>query len=81
MALSRMEEWEWHQVKKYFRKIINSFVLGLLWIFAMMTSGLYYKLGFVDARWRWHNTVFYGLLFLSLAGLLWFYYKTWKNFK
>lgn len=76
-----MEEWEWHQVKKYFRKIINSFALGLLWLFAMMTFGLYFRLALIAETLRWYNAVFYSLLLLSFVGLLWYYYKTWKNVK
>lgn len=76
-----MEEWEWHQVKRYFRKITNSFVLGLLWMLAASTAGFYFKLAFIDGKLHWYNTVFYILLLLSFAGLLRFYYKTWKEIK
>ncbi len=75
-----MTETGWDpEVKKYFRKIINSFALGFLWIFTSMTAGLYFKLAFIGAGMRWHNAVFYALLLLSFAGLLRFYYNTWKG--
>jgi hypothetical protein len=74
-----MEEWEWDQVKRYFRKILNSFVLGLLWMLCASTAGFYFKLAFIDASWRWYNTVFYVLLLLSFFWLLRYYYKTWKD--
>ena len=76
-----MEEWEWDQVKRYFRKILNSFALGLLWMLCASTAGLYFKLGFIGKGLRWYNTVFYILLLLSFAGLLRYYYKVWKDVK
>ena len=74
-----MEEPSWEQVKRYFRKIMNSFVFGLLWMLMAATAGLYFRLGYVDERIQWYNVVFYMLLAISFALLLWFYYKTWKE--
>jgi hypothetical protein len=66
-------------VKKYFRKIMNSFALGLLWMLAVMTAGLYFKLGFVAEGVRWYNLVFYVFFAGSFGSLLWYYYRTWKD--
>ena len=74
-----MEEWEWEAVKKYFRKILNSFALGLLWMLAASTAGLYFKLAYVATGLQWQNAVFYLLFVLSFAGLLLYYYKIWKQ--
>ncbi len=75
-----MEEPSWEQVKNYFRKIMNSFALGMLWMLAVATAGLYYKLALVPEGWHWPNALFYVLFSISFAGLLWYLYKTWKNF-
>lgn len=74
-----MEQPEWEDVKKYFRKIMNSFGVGLLWMLMAATSGLYFKLGYVAEGVQWPNAVFYVLLVGSFAALLWYYYKTWKD--
>lgn len=65
------------EVKKYFRKIINSFSAGLLWMMAAATAGLYFKLAPVYDGLRWYNVVFYVLLAVSFAGLLIYLYRVW----
>jgi hypothetical protein len=74
-----MEDPGWDSVKKYFRKIMNSFALGLLWMLTVSTAGLYFKLAFVDQRLQWPNVVFYLLTFLSFTVLVWYYIKLWKH--
>lgn len=67
------------EVKKYFRKIINSFFIGLLWMFVMATLGLYFQLGLIDGKLQWYNWIFYGFTLLSLVILLRLYYKIWRE--
>jgi hypothetical protein len=67
------------EVKKYFRKIINSFSLFLLWMMTVVTAGLYFKLGPVHDGVRWYNVLFYGLFALSLGGLLFYLYRVWRK--
>ncbi len=66
------------QVKKYFRKIINSFSYGMLWMLAMSFLGLYFQLGFVADGFRWYNVVFYLVFLFTLFLLIRFFYRTWK---
>ena len=65
------------EVKRYFRKIINSFSFGLLWMMAVLTAGIYFKLGMVGERPLYAVIIFYVLAAASLALLLRYYYKTW----
>jgi hypothetical protein len=67
------------EVKKYFTKIINSFTIGLLWLFLIVTFGLYFQLGFIAGKLQWYNYIFYFFLVLSFVFLIWFYYKLWKE--
>lgn len=67
------------EIKKYFRKILNSFVAGLLWLLAISTLGIYFELGFVGDGVRWYNTGFYLFFLASLIFLIRFYYRTWKE--
>ena len=68
-----------HEVKVYFRKIMKSFSVGLLWLLVFATAGLFLKLGHIQNGLHWYNAVFYGLLLLTFAGLLWYLYKTWRK--
>jgi hypothetical protein len=63
---------------KFFKKIINSFFFGFLWMFAVITFGLYLKMGFITGALRWQNFLFYPLLVASLFLLIRYYYKSWK---
>jgi hypothetical protein len=67
------------EVKKYFRKIMNSFSVGLMWLLCIATTGLFFQLGIVSNGIRWYNIVFYLLALVSFAGLLYYFYKTWKG--
>lgn len=66
-------------VLKYFRKILNSFSMGLLWMFSIITSGFYFKLAMIGKTFQWYNGVFYAFFVLSLALLVRYYYRTWRN--
>lgn len=67
------------EVKRYFRKIINSFSLGLLWLMSSATAGLYFRLAYRPDIPRVFNILFYAGLALSLGLLLRYYYHTWKK--
>ena len=67
------------EVKKYFKKIINSFTIGLLWLFLIVTFGLYFQLGFIVGKLQWYNYIFYLFLVLSFLLLIRFYYRLWKE--
>ena len=66
------------EMLKYFRKILNSFSIGVIWLLAAAMAGLYYRLAFVEHGIEWYNGVFYGGLLLSFGGLLWYYYRMWR---
>jgi cytochrome c biogenesis protein CcdA len=67
------------EVKKYFRKILNSFGIGFLWMFGIATAGFYFELALVDDTIRWYNYLFYVIFGLTLILLIRFYYKLWKH--
>jgi hypothetical protein len=67
------------EIKVYFRKIMKSFSVGLLWLMIFTISGLFFKLGYIQNGIHWYNALFYGLLVLSLGGLLWYLFKTWRK--
>ena len=67
------------EVKRYFKKIINSFSLFLLWMLAVSTAGFYYDLASFHGHVAWYNLTFYVVSFLLLLLFLRFLYKTWKD--
>lgn len=67
------------EVKVYFRKIMKSFSVGLLWLMLSVTIGLFLKFGYLRNGWRWQNYVFYGLLLLSLVALIRYFYNVWRK--
>jgi FtsH-binding integral membrane protein len=74
-----MNEQGWDpEVKKFFRKILNSFGLGLLWMMTMATAGIYLGYGFAG-RSLFSNIVFYVVMFISLGFLIWYMHRTWKK--
>lgn len=65
-------------VRKYFIKILNSFVIGLLWMLAVSTFGLYFGWALFEEGSRGHNIIFYTFFGLSFLFLIRYYYKSWK---
>ena len=67
------------EVKIYFRKIMKSFSVGLLWLMLSATTGLFFKLGYLQQGLQWQNAVFYALLGLSLLGLVRYLLNIWRK--
>jgi len=64
------------EVKKYFKKILNTIAIGLFWLMMVLTAGLYFRLAY-------HGTLIYTILFyaavlISLFFLIRYYYQIWK---
>lgn len=67
------------EIAKYFKKILNSFSMGLIWMLAASIFGLYFGLALFNDSLQWYNVVFYICFLLSLAGLLWYFYRVWRD--
>lgn len=65
------------EVKRYFRKIMNSFGAGALWLLVFATLGLAFRLAIVENGVQWYNCLFYSVFFVSLLLLLRFFYRVW----
>ncbi|HEX7903106.1 MAG TPA: hypothetical protein VF487_04435 [Chitinophagaceae bacterium] len=67
-------------VKKYFIKVLNSISMGLLWLMAMVTAGLYFGLAYsAEGRPVIYTIIFYIMLVATLLLLILYYYRTWKK--
>ena len=67
------------EVKKYFRKILNSISMGLLWMMIMVTLGIYFQLAYQGEKPLIYTILFYVVLLASLSLLIFYYYRTWKK--
>lgn len=74
-----MSNWMDPEVKKYFRKIMSSLSVGLLWLLANVTAGIYFKLGIVEEKVTILNILFFIFLPGSLLLMLFYFYKLWKK--
>ncbi len=66
------------EIKRYFRKIINSFSWGLLWLMVMATAGIFFKLGYISSSIQWYHFLFYAVALVSFFFLLRYYKKIWS---
>lgn len=67
------------EVKKYLKKVMNSVFIGLLWLSLNVLGGLYWDYAIVSGGLSLGNIIFYVWFILSLAFLLRYYYKVWKD--
>lgn len=66
-------------VKIFFRRIMNSFAMGALWLLLVGLSGFAFRLAIIKDGVRWYNLVYYGVFLVSLLLLLLFYYRVWRK--
>ena len=64
------------EVKKFFVRIINSIALGLIWMIAGATAGLYYELGYGKGI---YTVLFYTVMVISLVLLIVYLRHLWKD--
>jgi len=67
------------EVKKYFIKILYSLSFGLLWMALNTTAGIYWEMAIISNCLSIPNVLFFVWLLLSLALLLYYYYRTWRS--
>jgi len=67
------------EVKEFLKKIVQTAFVGLLWLSVNMTLGIYLGLLFIDGRPSAGNLLYYFFMVISLGGLVWYFYRTWKK--
>ena len=73
-----MPNWD-PDVKQFFLRILNSVALGLMWILAAATAGLYYELGYAGNKPVIYTVIFYIVAVATLALLLRYLARPWKT--
>lgn len=66
------------EVKTFFVKILNSIALGLGWLMACATAGLYFELGYTNGKPVVYTILFYVIAAITLAMLIRYLVKKWK---
>lgn len=67
------------EVKIYFRKILKSFAIGLVWFLFISTLAFSFKMAYIKDSVSWQNAVFYVLLVISLTAMIYYLLKVWKK--
>jgi hypothetical protein len=67
------------EVRDYLRRIVLSFVLGLIWLVLNMTLGIYLGWMFFFDRPTAGNFIFYIFMFSTLVLYCWFLRRTWTK--
>lgn len=66
-------------IKEFFKRIVTSISLLILWMVINVTLGIKYNLGFFEDHIHWYNIVFYLWLVSSFILLVWIYKKIWEK--
>jgi NADH:ubiquinone oxidoreductase subunit 3 (subunit A) len=67
------------ETRDFLKRIIQTISVGMLFLLLHMTFGLYFNWAFFEGNIRPGNIIYYIILLLSLAGLIYFYYRLWKG--
>jgi hypothetical protein len=67
------------EIREFFRRIVSSLSLLILWMIINLTLGIRLNLAFIETKIRWYNIVFYIWLTASLVVLIWLCLKIWQK--
>ena len=67
------------EVRDYFKRIVLSFFLGLMWLVINMTIGIFFEWMFFEGRPTIGNILFYIFMAATLLLYLRFLRRTWKK--
>lgn len=67
------------EVKIYFRKIMKSFAIGLVWFLFISSLAFSLKMAYIKEAVSWQNIVFYALLIVTLTAMILYLLKVWKK--
>ena len=67
------------EVARYFRKILRSLFVFLMWLLINITAGIYFQLAYSKTYSSSVHVLFFAWLVISLCLLLWYLYKVWNK--
>ena len=68
-------------VKEFLIKIVQSFSIGLVWLLANMSIGIYFGFAFFEGRPSLGNYIYYAVFILTLIALINYLRKKWKGWE
>ena len=66
-------------IKEFFRRLVTTISLLILWMMINVTVGIKYGCAFFDDGIRLSNIIFYIWFVGSFIALIWFYVRLWKE--
>jgi hypothetical protein len=75
--MSQQPNWD-PEVKNFFVKILNSIAMGLAWLIACATAGLYFELGYSNGKPVIYTILFYVIAVITLVLLIVYLVKKWR---
>ncbi|RYZ20281.1 MAG: hypothetical protein EOO16_17200 [Chitinophagaceae bacterium] len=69
-----------YETRRYLKKVLNTLFVGLFWLIAQFVFGIFFAGAFpIGGRVDAVNIIYYCFFALSLAGLIWYFYRTWRK--
>ena len=69
-----------NDASRFLAKIVKTLSAALVWMLINMIVGIYFGWMFFIVSPIAGNFIFYGWMLLSLALLIWYLYKVWKEY-
>jgi hypothetical protein len=66
-------------IKEFFKRIVTTVSLLILWMMINVTIGIKYNYAFFDTSIRWYNIVFYIWFIASFAAFILLCFKIWRK--
>jgi prepilin-type processing-associated H-X9-DG protein len=67
------------KIIRYLKRIIKTLSIGLIWMIINARLGISSNYAFVDGNIKTSNIVFYIWFVISLAAMIFYLYKLWKD--
>lgn len=67
------------EARDFLKRVMQTVSVGLLFLLLHMTIGIYFNWAFFEGDIRIGNIIYYIIFILSLAALIYYYYKLWKG--
>jgi hypothetical protein len=68
-------------VKEFLIKIVQSISMGLVWLLANMSIGIYFGFAFFEGSPSLGNYIYYAVFILTLIALINYLRKKWKGWE
>lgn len=67
------------EVTRFFRKIVNTISMGLIWLLTAFTAGFYFNLANPARRPLYAVVIFYTIVVITFILLIRYFFKVWKR--